>query len=151
MSLYFGGLPVVPQSVNILDNSTGFLGFDREAVTATSIISDTIWGQAIPEIWCNQQASAIYAFITNALIVAVRDNSSYFDVLGIVSRADRQLLGYGNVAACSRRRTLPAADCAAGRRSSVPGPQARRQRGRRIGQHCAGTAPGGRRRSDRRR
>jgi hypothetical protein len=84
MTRYFGGIPILPQSVNVKDNSTGFLGFDRNTVTATSIISDTIWGQALAEIWCNQGSSAVFAFIVNALIAAVRDNGDYFDVLGII-------------------------------------------------------------------
>src|SRR5579871_2476006 len=51
MTRYFGGVPIIQQGVKILDNSTGFLGFDRNAVTATSIVSDSIWGQVLPEIW----------------------------------------------------------------------------------------------------
>jgi hypothetical protein len=53
MSPYFGGQQADPQGVVIKDDSTGFLGFGRNTVTATSIISDTIWGLALPEIWCN--------------------------------------------------------------------------------------------------
>ena len=53
MSPYFGGHQADPQGVVIKDDSTGFLGFGRNTVTATSIISDTIWGLALPEIWCN--------------------------------------------------------------------------------------------------
>jgi hypothetical protein len=84
MDRYFGGLPALPQSVNVKDNSTGFLGFDRNTVTATSIISDTIWGMALAEIWCNQQGSAVFAFVVNCLIAAVRDNGDFFDVLGVI-------------------------------------------------------------------
>ncbi len=41
MSPYFGGHQADPQGVVIKDDSTGFLGFGRNTVTATSIISDT--------------------------------------------------------------------------------------------------------------
>jgi hypothetical protein len=44
MTPYFGGHPAEPQGVVIKDNSTGLWGFGRSTVTATSIISDTIWG-----------------------------------------------------------------------------------------------------------
>ena len=55
MSPYFGGQQADPQGVVIKDDSTGFLGFGRNTVTATSIISDTVWGLALPEIWCNSR------------------------------------------------------------------------------------------------
>jgi len=45
--------PAEPQGVSIKDNSTVLWGFSRSTVTATSIISDSIWGNALQEIWCN--------------------------------------------------------------------------------------------------
>ncbi|HSY15300.1 MAG TPA: hypothetical protein VK816_04870, partial [Jatrophihabitantaceae bacterium] len=73
MTPWFGGLPTVQQSANVADPNSGvFLDFGRNTVTDTSIISDTIWGNTIPEIWCNQQASALYAFYTTCLIVTIR-------------------------------------------------------------------------------
>ena len=75
MAPYFGGHQADPQGVVIKDNSTGFLGFGRNTVTATSIISDTIWGLALPEIWCNSGGNPLYAFLANALMVAYRDES----------------------------------------------------------------------------
>ena len=54
MSNYFGGHPEQPQSVVIKDNGTGIIGgFFRSTVTSTSILSDSIWGNPLPEIWCN--------------------------------------------------------------------------------------------------
>ena len=53
MAPYFGAHQADPQGVVIKDDSTGFLGFGRNTVTATSILSDTVWGLALPEIWCN--------------------------------------------------------------------------------------------------
>jgi hypothetical protein len=84
MAPYFGGHQADPQGVVIKDNSTGFLGFGRNTVTATSILSDTIWGLALPEIWCNSGGNPLFAFVANALMVAYRDESDYADSLGIL-------------------------------------------------------------------
>src|SRR3984957_8380106 len=84
MSPYFGGHQADPQGVVIKDDSTGFLGFGRNTVTATSIVSDTIWGLALPEIWCNSGGNPIFAFMANALMVAYRDESTFADSLGIL-------------------------------------------------------------------
>jgi hypothetical protein len=85
MAPYFGGHQADPQGVVIKDDSTGFLGFGRNTVTATSIISDTIWGLALPEIWCNSGGNPLYAFMASALMVDYRDESGYADSLGILS------------------------------------------------------------------
>lgn len=85
MSPYFGGHPEQPQDVVIKDNGTGIIGgFFRSTVTSTSILSDSIWGQPLPEIWCNYFGSPQRAFWANCLVAAVRDESTYEDVLGIV-------------------------------------------------------------------
>jgi hypothetical protein len=85
MARYFGGHQADPQGVIIKDDSTGFLGFGRNTVTATSIISDTIWGLALPEIWCNSGGNPLFAFLATALMVNYRDESGYADSLGILS------------------------------------------------------------------
>jgi len=85
MSNFFGGQPAQPQSVVIKDNGTGIIGgFLRSAVTSTSIVSDAIWDTPLPEIWCNDGGNPIKAFWANAIIAAVRDESDYEDVLGII-------------------------------------------------------------------
>ena len=84
MAPFFGGHQADPQGVVIKDDSTGFLGFGRNTVTATSIISDTVWGLALPEIWCNSGGDPIKAFIAPAQLVAYRDESGYSDALGIL-------------------------------------------------------------------
>jgi hypothetical protein len=85
MSNYFGGHPEQPQNVVIKDNGTGIMGgFFRSTVTSTSILSDSIWGQPLPEIWCNYFGSPQRAFWANCQIAAVRDESDYMDLLGIV-------------------------------------------------------------------
>jgi hypothetical protein len=84
MTQYFGGQPAEPQGVVIKDNSTGLWGFGRSTVTATSIISDTIWGNALQEIWCNDDGDPGKAFWVNCMIAAGRDESDFYDALGIV-------------------------------------------------------------------
>ena len=84
MTPYFGGQQANPQGVLIKNDSTGFLGFGRSKVTATSIISDTVWGLALPEIWCNSGGNPLRAFMANPLMVSYRDESTYADALGIV-------------------------------------------------------------------
>jgi hypothetical protein len=84
MTKYFGGHPAEPQGVWIKDNSTGIWGIGRSTVTATSIISDTIWGNALQEIWCNDDGDPGKAFWVNCMIAAGRDESDFYDALGIV-------------------------------------------------------------------
>jgi hypothetical protein len=81
---YFGGHPAQPQGVRIKDNTTGIWGIGRSMITATSIISDTVWGQALPEIWCNYDGDASRSFIAKALLIAGRDESDFYDALGII-------------------------------------------------------------------
>jgi len=84
MAAYFGAQQADPQGVVIKDDSTGFLGFGRNTVTATSIISDTVWGLALPEIWCNSGGNPLFAYLATALMVDYRDESGYADSLGIL-------------------------------------------------------------------
>ena len=84
MTPYFGGHPAEPQGVCVKDNSTGLWGFGRSMVTATSIISDSIWGNALQEIWCNDDGDPGKAFWVACMIAAGRDESDFYDALGIV-------------------------------------------------------------------
>ena len=84
MAPYFGAHPAAPQGVSIKDNSTGTWGIGRSTVTATSIISDSIWGNALQEIWCNDDGDPGRAFWVNCMIAAGRDESDFYDALGIV-------------------------------------------------------------------
>jgi len=91
--------------VVIKDDSTGFLGFGRNTVTATSIISDTVWGLALPEIWCNSGGDPIKAFIAPAQLISYRDESGILGCIGDSrSRAD---WGFQPFAGCAERRWLP--------------------------------------------
>ena len=84
MTLFFGGCQCDPQGVTIKDDSTGFLGFARNSVNATSIVSETPYGLALPEIWCNSGGNPLFAFMATALMIAYRDESGYADSLGIL-------------------------------------------------------------------
>ena len=84
MSPYFGGQQADPQGVLILDDSTGFLGFGRNSVTATSIISETVIGLALQEIWCNSGGNPLFAFMATPLMIDYRDESTFADSLGII-------------------------------------------------------------------
>ena len=84
MTPRFGGHPASPQGANIKDNSTGTWGIGRNHVTATSIVSDSVFGNALEEIWCNSGGDPTKAFWVNGMIVAVRDESDFVDALGII-------------------------------------------------------------------
>ncbi len=83
MDKYFGGHPASPQGVFIIDNSTSSI-FGRNAVTATSLVSNTVWGNALKEIYCNDGGDAGKCFQVNCDIIAGRDESEFYDALGIV-------------------------------------------------------------------
>src|SRR5581483_10898832 len=84
MANYFGGHPLTAQPVFIKDNSSGFIGFQRDRITSVSILSDTVFGAPLAEIWCNDGGNAANAFVTNATVVDYRDESDFADTLSIV-------------------------------------------------------------------
>ncbi len=84
MTRYFGGHPAEPQGVLIKDNSTGIWGIGRSNVTATSIISDSIWGNALQEVYGNDDGDPTKAIWITCMIAAGRDESDFYDALGIV-------------------------------------------------------------------
>lgn len=82
MTRFFGGHPIAPQAVSV--KTGGVAGFFRNTVTSTSIVSDTLWGQALPEIWCNFHGDLGKAFIVNAPIIDYRDENDFRRAIGIV-------------------------------------------------------------------
>lgn len=86
MTKFFGGHPVAPQAVSV--KTGGVAGFFRNTVTSTSIVSDTLWGQALPEIWCNFHGDLGKAFIANAPIIDYRDENDFRRALGIVGAGE---------------------------------------------------------------
>jgi hypothetical protein len=86
VKLSFGGVNIAPQLVTIKDNSTGTFGFGRELVTPTSQISDTIYGQTLPEIWHNDDGLPQGGLPVQCRMVDGREESDFYEGLGIVGR-----------------------------------------------------------------
>ena len=84
MDVFFGSHPRQIDIVRVKDNSTGVAGFGRNVVQATSILSDSVWGNCLPEIWCNDGGDPRRAMQVKAMMVSGRDENSFFDGLGIV-------------------------------------------------------------------
>jgi hypothetical protein len=85
MDLYFGGMPLNQQSVIIKDEGTGgWFGIGKQTVTSTSIINDTVVGDPLPEIWCNNGGDPIKSFIAPGLMFSARDESSFIDCAAII-------------------------------------------------------------------
>jgi hypothetical protein len=87
-SAYFGAHPQFPQSFLVRDPGTGiqtpFGPALAQVVTSTSIVSDSVYGQPLPDIWCNDYGNPLNSYPANCLIMAVQDESGFEDVLGIV-------------------------------------------------------------------
>jgi hypothetical protein len=43
-----------------------------------------MWGNGLPDIWCNQGSSPTLAFMVNAIMAVVRDEAQWLDSLGII-------------------------------------------------------------------
>ena len=78
MKKYYGGIIAEPQGVRIKDNSTGVWGFGRSTLTSTSQIADSIYDQVLPEVYTD------VAMPVNCKIAAGRDESDFYEALGIV-------------------------------------------------------------------
>ena len=85
MNRYFGGIIAQPQGVRIKDNASKF---SRPTITATSIVNDTIYGQALPEIFTDDEMPV------NALIAAGREESDFYRAMGILGRGPLTLANY---------------------------------------------------------
>ncbi len=90
MKRYFGGVIAQPQSVRIKDNSTGVFGYGRSKFTSTSIVSESIYDQVVPEIYTDNEAyvdeNGQYkvGMPVNCKIAAGREESDFYAALGIV-------------------------------------------------------------------
>lgn len=79
----FGGQQVDPQQVKLASDSSGAVnGF----LTPTSQIDDTVWGGTLPEIWHNDDGIPERGLPVHCRIAAGRDESEFYDALGIVGR-----------------------------------------------------------------
>lgn len=80
MDNYFGGIVANPQGTVIRDNASS----GRPKITATSIVSDTMYGKPLQQVYCNFTDGT--EMPVNCTIAAVRDESDFVEAIGIVSQ-----------------------------------------------------------------
>lgn len=80
----FGGIALNPQPVTVRDNSQG----GRPRMTSTSIIADTIYATAIPEVYTDRE------MVVPGLLVGYREEGDFADSLAVVS--DGPIGGYAS-------------------------------------------------------
>ena len=78
MKRFFGGVLAEPQGVRIKDNTTGTWGFGRSSITSVSLVAESIYDEVVPEIYTDS------AMPVNCKIAAGRDESDFYEALGIV-------------------------------------------------------------------
>lgn len=83
MDKFFGAHPAQPQTVAGLAQIVHGL---RDTPTSTSIVSDTAWGNALQEIYCNDGGDAQKSFPVPCLILAGRDENEFYDALGVIGQ-----------------------------------------------------------------
>jgi|GEM_PF-1191933 len=91
MDNYFGGIVAQPQGVRIKDNSTGTWGFGRSPITSVSLVADSIYDQVLPEIYTDSPMPV------NCKIAAGREESEFYDALGIVGAGPLGSYGSGHL------------------------------------------------------
>ena len=89
MGPYYGAVIAEPQGVKIKDNSTGLWGWGRSNLTSVSLVNETIYDQVLPEIYTDK------AMPVNCKIAAGRDESDFYEALGIVGEGP--LGSYGSL------------------------------------------------------
>jgi hypothetical protein len=75
----FGGIVFPPQSVRVMDTSTGVLGFGRSQMTSVSVVDDTIYQRPIQEVFTDE------VMPVTVDVAEGRDESSFYAALGVVS------------------------------------------------------------------
>ncbi|MCL5742435.1 MAG: hypothetical protein M1541_00710, partial [Acidobacteria bacterium] len=84
MDSYFGGIECQPQGVGLRsDYRLGSWTISRK-ITNTSQVADTIYGQALPDIWHSDDGDVKKALPVNCLLASGREEDQYYDALGIV-------------------------------------------------------------------
>ena len=101
----------------IKDNSTGVFGFGRSSITSVSLVADSIYDQVIPEIYTDSEMPV------NCKVAAGRDESDFYEALGIVGEGPLDLV---------HRRALRRPERESGRHGHT-GSGLRRQHARRPG------------------
>ena len=89
MKKSYGGIIALPQTVSVLDNSTGVFGFGRSPLTSTSIVNDSIYDQVMPEIYTDADMPV------NCKMAAGRDESDFYEGLGIIGEGP--IVAYSSV------------------------------------------------------
>jgi hypothetical protein len=84
MKRYFGGVRAEVQGVLIKDNSSGTFGIGRRLMNATSQVADSIYGDALPAIWHDDDGKPNLGLPVNAKLAAGRPEGDFYDALGIV-------------------------------------------------------------------
>jgi hypothetical protein len=74
----FGGVVSNPQTVQILDNSTGVWGFGRSWMQSVSIAEDTIYQRPVQEVYTD------IPMVVTCDVAEGRDESEFYSALGIV-------------------------------------------------------------------
>lgn len=83
MENYFGGIIGLPQSVRTKDNSTGVWGYGRNSMQSSSVVSDSVYSEILPDIWYDDP---FHPLAVNAKILEGRDEGDFYAALGIVGR-----------------------------------------------------------------
>jgi hypothetical protein len=86
MDNYFGGITATPQNVAIRDNGSS----GRPTITASSIVSDTMYGKTLQEVYTNIEMPV------PCIIADGRDESEFYEAIGIVGAG--RIASFGPVA-----------------------------------------------------
>lgn len=89
MKRYFGGIVAEPQSVSVKDNSTGHFGIGRSTATATSLVSDSLLGQPLAEVYTDTP------YPVDAALLAGRDEGDFYEAVGLVGAGPIGAFGRG--------------------------------------------------------
>lgn len=84
MDAFFGSQISEPQAVRTKDNSTGLWGLGRASITTTSQIADTLYGQALAEIWHHDDGDPKKSLPVSCLIATGREEGDFYDALCVV-------------------------------------------------------------------
>lgn len=85
MERRFGGIIAHAQTVVTKDNSTGHFGFGRSPLTSTSLIADSLYGEVVPEVFCNiTHADLSVGFPMDGKVAAGRDEGDFYNAIAVV-------------------------------------------------------------------
>lgn len=90
MDNFHGGVIAKPEKIVTKDNSKGFFGFGRPKITSATIISDTIYGQVLAEIYTDADMEV------PGHIAAGIDEGDFYAALGVVGEGELTAYGTGH-------------------------------------------------------